>query len=93
MDGLWEFPRLRDDDGPRLRAGRPVATVRHTIMNRRYTVIVRRARLLAPAPRGRCRWVAPRDLPRIPASSLVGKVLAAASSSTRGPAAAVGVSK
>jgi A/G-specific adenine glycosylase len=82
MDGLWELPTLQDRDGLRFHAGAPVAEIRHAIMDRRYTVVARRARLAAPAPRGRCRWVAWSDLGRIPTSSLVGKVLAAVSSRT-----------
>jgi len=91
MDGLWEFPVLENGDagaagaapetgaGLRIRAGKPIATVRHTIMDRHYTVVARRSRLIAPAPRGRCRWVAPRDLHHLPTSSLVGKILDAVS--------------
>jgi A/G-specific adenine glycosylase len=84
MDGLWEFPPLaaRDggehDDRLRLRSLGRVATVRHSITYRRLVVDVHRARLLAEPRRGRYRWVTPRQVRDLPASSLVSKVLRSA---------------
>ncbi len=71
------IPVLIADHRLRIRAGRTIASVRHTIMERRYVVIARRARLLAPPPRGSCRWVRPDAIPGLPTSSLVGKILKA----------------
>jgi A/G-specific adenine glycosylase len=76
MDGLWEFPPLAPEPGAplRLRPGSLVATLRHAITFRRLLVQVHRAELLAE-PRGRdYRWVSPRRLRAIPASSLAAKV-------------------
>ncbi len=81
MDGLWEFPPLavRDggdgDDRLRLRSLGRIATVRHSITYRRLIVDVHRARVVAGPRRGRYRWVTPGQVRRIPASSLVSKVL------------------
>ncbi len=80
MHGLWEFPaagRGRRSDGLRLAVGRSVATVRHSITYRRLEVSIHPARLLAEPPRRGYRFVAPRDLRRLPTSSLVRKVLSA----------------
>jgi len=80
MRGLWEFPTLDRGgrgDGLRLATGKSVASVRHAITYRRLRVRIRRARLLAEPPRGRYRFVAPRELTRLPTSSLVRKILAA----------------
>jgi len=84
MDGLWEFPALEGDQGAagaavsgdlRLEPLERVATLRHTITYRRLRIEVRRARLLSE-PRGRdYRWVSPAGARRLPASSLVAKVL------------------
>ena len=78
LDGMWEFPEMQDPPGPgslRLRLGRRLALVRHTITYRRLRVEVRAARLLA-APRGRTyAWVHPATARRLPTSSLVGKIL------------------
>ena len=76
LDGLWEFPPLIPEAGGslRLRPGGRIATVRHAITHRRLLVDVHRAELLAE-PRGRdYRWVGPRRLRSIPASSLAVKV-------------------
>jgi A/G-specific adenine glycosylase len=84
MVGLWEFPAVAADragrppDGLRVALGEPIATVRHTITYRRYLVEVRKGRLLREPPRRNYRWVDPRDVARLPTSSLVSKVLARA---------------
>ena len=80
MRGLWEFPTIGPDagsDGLRVARGEMVASVRHTVTYRRLRVRVHRALLLAEPPRGRYRFVAPRELSRLPTSSLVRKILAA----------------
>jgi len=85
MDGLWEFPVLEGDAGGaagtavpgdlRLEPLERVAMLRHTVTFRRLRIEVRRARLLSE-PRGRdYRWVSPAGARRLPASSLVAKVL------------------
>jgi adenine-specific DNA glycosylase len=82
LDGLWEFPPLLPEAGTplRLRPGARIATVRHAITYRRLLVDVHRAELLAePCGRG-YRWVGPRQLREIPASSLAAKVAACARS-------------
>ncbi len=79
LDGLWEFPEVPGAPRPgglRLRLGRRLGSVRHTITFRRFEVEVRAARLVAP-PRGRSyTWVSPATARRLPTSSLVGKILA-----------------
>ncbi len=79
LDDLWEFPGLDDGEGAaglRLRPGRRIATVRHSITYRRMLVSVHRARLLAE-PRGSTyRWIRPERASRLPASSLTTKILA-----------------
>jgi A/G-specific adenine glycosylase len=90
MPGLWEFPATGLDPGKGggtgsgggipawLQAGRRVGRTTHTIATRRYAVAVRLGRMLAePPPRG-YRFIDPARLGRLPVSSLVGKVLAAA---------------
>ncbi len=81
MDGLWEFPSLDPMDGRGVRVlslGR-VADLRHSITYRRLRVEVHRARLVSePRPRDGYRWVTPAQARRLPASSLVRKVLDAA---------------
>jgi len=79
MRGLWELPTVtrRSVDGLRLEMSEPIATVRHSITYRRLELRVRTARLLSAPPRGRYRWVRRRDLGRLPASSMLRKVLAA----------------
>ena len=81
MDGLWEFPSLEKaaGDGLRVRSVGQVAALRHSITYRRLRVEVHRARLVSE-PRGRAdyRWVTPAQARRLPISSLVRKVLAAA---------------
>jgi A/G-specific adenine glycosylase len=84
MDGLWEFPAVEggcdggSPDGLRLALGEPIATVRHSITYRRYLVEVRTGRLLREPPLRNYRWVDPREVARLPTSSLVSKVLARA---------------
>ncbi|MGH9796593.1 MAG: A/G-specific adenine glycosylase [Candidatus Polarisedimenticolia bacterium] len=90
MQGLWEFPTTGLDTGPDgatapgaamaawLHSGRRVGRTMHTIATRRYAVAVRLGRMLAePPPRG-YRFIDPARLGRLPVSSLVAKVLAAA---------------
>jgi A/G-specific adenine glycosylase len=84
MEGLWEFPAVeggrdaRSPDGLRLALGDRIATVRHSITYRRYLVEIRPGRLLREPPRRDYRWVDPRQVGRLPTSSLVSKVLARA---------------
>ena len=90
MQGLWDFPATGLDPGKGggtgtggglpawLRAGRRLGRTTPTSATRRYAVAVRLGRILAePPPRG-YRFIDPARLGRLPVSSLVGKVLAAA---------------
>ena len=94
MRGLYELPcgECRDGESPetalvreagarygvRLRPGRPLTGFRHTVMNRRITVVPYEAGFEEPAsgdaPRGG-RFVHPRDLDRIPSGSMLRKAL------------------
>ena len=94
MDGLWEFPPLREGGaggGPRLRSLGKVVTVRHSITYRRLRVEVHRARLLSEPVGSDYRWVSPRTALRLPTSSLVSKILgrACAGAAADGAAGAV----
>jgi len=87
MDGLWEFPPLREGSaggGPRLRSLGKVATVRHSITYRRLQVEVHRARLLSEPAGSDYRWVSPRRALRLPTSSLVSKILGSAAARAGG---------
>jgi A/G-specific adenine glycosylase len=78
MGGLWEFPPIAPSRAPGLRVlslGR-LAMVRHSITYRRILLEVHRARLLSEPRARRYRWVTPRQIRRLPTSSLVPKVLA-----------------
>ncbi len=80
MHGLWEFPTIPSggvDDGLRVELRESLATIRHSITYRRLELRVRPARLLSEPPRDRYRWVRPGDLRRLPASSLVRKIMTA----------------
>jgi A/G-specific adenine glycosylase len=81
MDGLWELPVVRADgrdgshDELRIALGRRLAGLSHSVTFRRFDVEVRQARLLEE-PRGRgFRWVDPAAARRLPASSLLPKIL------------------
>jgi A/G-specific adenine glycosylase len=84
MDGLWEFPALPSGSAPgrrkhgRLQPLNRVATLRHSITYRRLVVDVWTARLASEHPGDGYRWVTPEEARRLPVSSLVPKVLAAA---------------
>ena len=93
MRGLYELPcgecrsgepaeqalvrEARARYGIRLRTGRQLAGFRHTIMNRRITVVPYEAEVEAPPPpdAGEGRFVHPRDLDRIPSGSMLSKAL------------------
>jgi A/G-specific adenine glycosylase len=80
MQGLWELPAAGPGgsaDGLRLHLEKPLTTVRHAVTYRRLRIDVHPARLVSEPVRGRYRWVAPKDLHRVPTSSIVRKVLAA----------------
>jgi A/G-specific adenine glycosylase len=74
MRGLWEFPE--DERDPQLEPLEAIGSVRHTIMNRRIEVRVRRARLAARKPTADCRFFDRAGITRLPVSSLVHKILA-----------------
>jgi A/G-specific adenine glycosylase len=81
LDDMWEVPILGVDGGrggPRLRVGERIATVRHSITFRRMRVDVRRARLLSEPRGGPYRWIRADRIGRLPASSLLGKILKSA---------------
>jgi A/G-specific adenine glycosylase len=76
LDDMWEIPVLENrGDGLRLWVGERVATVRHSITFRRMVVEVRRARLISEPRAGAYRWIRADRIARLPASSLLGKIL------------------
>jgi len=94
MRGLWEFPggACRTGEAPRaavareareryglsLTPGEPLATVQHSIMNRRIALHAFSAELdVRPRRESEPRWVSERELASLPVSSMVLKVLRA----------------
>jgi A/G-specific adenine glycosylase len=74
MEGLWEFPGAAP--GLDLTPLQPIGAVRHTVMNRRMDVTVRRGRLASEPRGGDYRFFDRAGIERLPISSLVRKILA-----------------
>jgi hypothetical protein len=74
MEGLWEFPGAAP--GLELTPLAPLGEVRHTVMNRRIEVTVRRGRLASRPRGGDYRFFDRAGIARLPISSLVRKILA-----------------
>lgn len=88
LKALWEFPTIEGEleallqaYNLKLKAGTPLQTIRHSIMNQRITVSPwlfrpKQARSLIP-PQG-SRWVSSPDIAHLPTSSMVQKLLKSA---------------
>lgn len=74
MEGLWELPMTRDWKGLEKARSKKLKPVRHTIMNRRMTVIpVLSSDFVGLEASGR--WVREKDLSAYPLSTITRKVL------------------
>lgn len=73
MKGFWELPEA--DQIPGAKLGRPIAEIRHSIVNHNYRIAVVPGKIRSK-PHG-FHWIRREDLPTLPLSTILRKALAA----------------